>query len=83
LGRTAKNIMDWSVNAKCGLRCNPESGWNEAEEAVGRELKDNWYLVDVLAKVLIDRETITGKEARTILGELKEAYLACIPQLGI
>jgi len=52
------------------------------KEAVGRELKDNWYLVDGLAKALIERETITGKEARTVLGELKEAYLACIPQLG-
>jgi hypothetical protein len=65
------------------LSCNPESGWNEAEEAVRLELKDNWHLVDGLAKVLIERETITRKEARMALGELKEAYLACIPQLGI
>lgn len=74
---------DRELLAELLLSCNPESGWNEAEEAVGRELKDNWYLVDGLAKLLIERETITGKEARTALGALKEAYLACIPQLGI
>jgi hypothetical protein len=77
--------MEWDreLLAELLLRCNPESGWNDVKEAVGRELKDNWYLVDGLAKALIERETITGKEARTILGELKEAYLACIPQLMI
>jgi hypothetical protein len=74
---------DRELLAEILFRCNPESGWNEAEEAVSRELKDNWYLVDGLAKVLIERKTITGKEARIVLGELKEAYLACIPQLGI
>jgi len=74
---------DRELLADLFLRSNPESGWNEAEESGRLELKDNWCLVDGLAKALIERETITEKEARTVLGELKEAYLACIPQWGI
>lgn len=65
------------------IRWDPEHGWNKGEAVVRRELSDNWYLVEGLAKELIERKVLTGKEARSVLGKLKEAYLACIPQLGI
>lgn len=74
---------DRELLAELLLRCNPESGWNEAEEAVRLELKDNWYLVEGLARSLVKRKTLNGRAARAILNRLKEAYLACIPQLGI
>jgi len=41
------------------------------------------YFVEGLANALIEKKTLTGKDARGILIRQKEAYLACIPQLGI
>ena len=58
-------------------------GYENATATVRQELNDNWYLVEGLVNTLIEKKTLTGKDARRILIRQKEAYLACIPQRGI
>lgn len=65
---------DRELLAEILFRCNPESGWNEAEETVRRELKDNLYLVEGLVRSLDKRKTLNGRAARAILNQLKEAH---------
>jgi hypothetical protein len=46
---------------------NPDNGWTEAKLEAEAILSSNWHLVERLAKALLSRRTLTGKEARAIL----------------
>lgn len=52
---------------------DPDHGYEKAEATVRQELSDNWYLVDILAKELIERKVLSGKEAKSLLDKLKDA----------
>lgn len=47
-------------------------GWDIAEVIVRQELNDNWHLVERLVQMLIEKKTLSGKEAYAIW---RDAYL--------
>jgi len=49
---------------------DPENGWDDAESTVRAALENNWHLVECLAEALLEKRTISGKEARSILSAL-------------
>ncbi len=49
------------------IAVDPDYGYENAKATVIQELNDNWYLVERLVNALIEKKTLTGKDARRIL----------------